>query len=222
MSEQSVWDTLRDMGAILKDDHFVYTKGGHGSEYVNKDALFMHPAGFSKLCSMIADEFRDMFGTPLPDVVLGPAVGGALVAQQVAYHLGANSRSKPLAIYADKEGDGFVLKRGYDEKVPGKKILIVEDILNTGGSVKQVVELARTHGGDVIGVGAICNRGDVRIVDIGKPPKLFSVVSTRMVMYDSSQCPLCAEGRPINTKIGKGKEYVEKHGQPKVPDYEDS
>lgn len=217
MSERSVWDTLKDMGAILKDDHFVYTKGGHGSEYVNKDALFMYPADFSKLCSMIADEFRDMFGAPLPEVVLGPAVGGALVAQQVAYHLGANSRTKPTAIYADKEGGGFVLNRGYDSVVPGKKILIVEDILNTGGSVKQVVELARAHGGEVIGVGAICNRGDVRIVDIGKPPKLYSVVAIKMGVWHAEACPFCANGMPINTKIGKGADFVAKHGQPKVP-----
>lgn len=216
MSESSVWDTLRDMGAVLKDDHFVYTKGGHGSEYVNKDALFMHPKKLLALCRQIANSFRDSFGESLADVVMGPAVGGALIAQWVTYCL--NDQLKEVqAIYADKEGDGFVLKRGYDAIVPGKKVLVVEDILNTGGSVKQVVELARAHGGEVIGVGAICNRGDVHIWDIGKPPMLYSVVATRMTVYDSSRCPLCAEGRPINTKIGKGADFVAKHGQPKVP-----
>lgn len=216
MSEQSAWDTLRDMGAILKDDHFVYTKGGHGSEYVNKDALFMRPNKLLALCRQIANSYRDRFGESLADVVMGPAVGGALVAQWVAYCL--NDQLKEVrAIYADKEGDGFVLKRGYDAIVRGKKVLIVEDILNTGGSVKQVVELARTHGGEVIGVGAICNRGNVRAVDIGKPPKLYSVVSIKMGIWHAEACPFCANGMPINTKIGKGADFVAKHGQPKVP-----
>lgn len=213
MNEDPIWAMLSDMDTIIRDDHFVYTKGGHGSEYVNKDALFMRPLELSRLCKKIADSFKDSD----VDIVLGPAVGGALIAQLVAFHLNGPFRKPVLAIYADKEGSEFVLKRGYDTVVPGKKILVGEDILNTGGTVKQVVELARKHGGDVIGMGAICNRGNVRIADIGKPPILFSVVSVNMQVYDSSQCPLCAQGRPINIKIGKGAEFVAKHGQPKVP-----
>ncbi len=215
MTEAHVWKALKDMGAILKDDHFVYTKGGHGSEYVNKDALFMHPEQLLSLSRKIAQQFRDPFGETMADVVMGPAVGGALVAQWVAYCL-SNPLRAVHAIYADKEGSNFVLKRGYDAIVPGKKVLIVEDILNTGGSVKQVVELARAHGGDVIGVGAICNRGNVRLADIGKPPVLYSVVSVNMTVHDSSQCPLCAAGIPINTRIGKGADFVAKYGQPKA------
>lgn len=218
MTQEKVWKTLADMGAILKDDHFVYTKGGHGSEYVNKDALFMHPDKLSGMCRDIAHQFTDDSEMSRADVVLGPVVGGALIAQWVAYHLRRTKHAREvLAIYADKVDDGFALKRGYDRVVTGKNILIVEDILNTGGSVKQIVELARTHRGNVIGVGAICNRGDVHVWDIGSPPILYSVVATKMVVHDSSQCPFCAEGRPINTKIGKGAEFVAKHGQPKVP-----
>lgn len=213
----SVWKALEEMGAILRDDHFVYTNGGHGSEYVNKDALFTRPRELSKMCKYIAQNFTDTFGISNADIVLGPAVGGALIVQWVAYHLYKTTSAEVLAIYADKENGGFVLKRGYDVLVPGKRVLVVEDILNTGGSVKQVVELARTHGGNVIGVGAICNRGNVRIVDIGKPPALTSVVSVNMQVYDARECPFCAEGKPINTKIGKGADFVAKHGQPKIP-----
>ncbi|OHB20156.1 MAG: hypothetical protein A2854_05105 [Parcubacteria group bacterium RIFCSPHIGHO2_01_FULL_56_18] len=227
MTNETVWETLERTGAILRNDHFVYTKGGHGSEYVNKDALFKYPLELSTMCKSIADAFTDKFGITEADVVLGPAVGGALIAQWVAYHLQiTTTRTEVLAIYADKEvvifpgpktEARFVLNRGYDVVVPGRRVLVVEDILNTGGSVKQVVELARKHGGYVIGVGAICNRGNVRIVDIGEPPTLYSVVAVKMQVHDSSKCPLCAAGIPINTKIGKGADFVAQRGQPKVP-----
>lgn len=212
MSDAAVWSILDEMGAVLKDDHFVYTKGGHGSEYVNKDALFTNPKKLSYLTCKIADAFRG-FGESETDVVLGPAVAGALVAQSVAYHL-SNSVRPVHAVYADKEGEGFVLKRGYDAFIPGKRILVVEDVLNTGGSVKQIVELARAHGGEIIGVDALCNRGGVKKWDIGNVPYLYSVVSVDMKVYDADKCPLCAQEIPINTKIGKGKEFVLKHGQP--------
>ncbi len=218
MACDNVWKILAETGAILKDDHFVYTKGGHGSEYINKDALFMHPTELARLCQEIANQFTDTFLQSRADVVLGPAVGGALVAQWVAYFLKrATVSHEVLALYADKVDDGFVLQRGYDAFMRDKNVLVVEDVLNTGGSVKQVVELARSHGGKVIGVGALCNRGNVRLWDIGDPPILYSLVSVNMTVYDSSQCPLCAQGKPINTKIGKGAKFVAEHGQPKAP-----
>jgi orotate phosphoribosyltransferase len=214
MNEERIWRILKEANAILRNDHFVYTKGGHGHEYVNKDALMLMPFELDLLCKEIADHFRKAG----PAVVLGPAIAGAIISFSVARQL--NTPFKPLvsSTYADKEGDGFVLKRGFDAVIAGKHVLVVEDILNTGGSVKQIVELARAHGGNVVGVGAICNRGGVTTEMIANPPELFSVASVSMQMYPADECPFCKEGRPINTKIGKGKEYVEKHGQPKAPE----
>lgn len=214
MKEEDVWKLLERSGAILRNDHFVYKKDGHGHEYINKDALFMRPYVLGRLCEQIALKFV----ASKADVVLAPAVGGALIAQWVAYHLHARTiGTEVLALYADKEGGGFVLKRGYDAFVPGKNVLVVEDILNTGSSVKQIVELTRELGGNVVGVGAICNRGSVTAEAIGDPPILYSVASVDMQMFDAAACPFCAEGRPINTKIGHGADFVAKHGQPKVP-----
>lgn len=213
MNQDRIWRILKEANAILKDDHFVYTKGGHGHEYVNKDALMLMPFELDLLCNEIAEHFR----ASGPAIVLGPAVAGAIISYAVARNLNAPLKPLVSATYADKEGDGFVLKRGYDEVIKGKRALVVEDILNTGGSVKQIVELARRHGAEVIGVGAICNRGGVTADMIGDPPELFSVVSVNMQMYPADECPFCKEGRPINTKIGKGADFVAKHGQPKVP-----
>lgn len=213
MNDGRIWSILAEANAIIRNDHFVYTKGGHGHEYVNKDALLLQPHNHFLLCKEIADHFREYD----VEAVLGPAVAGGFISYAVALHLNAPFKPVVPATYADKEGGGFVLKRGYDTAIAGKRILVVEDILNTGGSAKQIVELGRAHDADIVGVGVICNRGGVTPDMIGNPPELFSVVSVNMKMYDAAECPFCKEGRPINTKIGKGKEYVEKHGQPKVP-----
>jgi orotate phosphoribosyltransferase len=136
------------------------------------------------------------------DVVIAPAIGGVILASHTALHL------KVLSAYAEKDGDdGFVIKRGYDTAIDGKRVLIVEDILNTGGSVKKVVDAVRRHSGTVVGVGALCNRGGVTTEDL-KVPKLKSLVNMPLEVYDESECPLCVSEVPINTKLGKGREYL--------------
>lgn len=105
----------------------------------------------------------------------------------------------------------FVFKRGYDKYVTGRKVLIVEDILTTGSTVKKVVEAVRAIGGEVVAVAALCNRGGVTAADIGDVPELFSLIDIALEMWDAENCPLCASGVPINTSVGKGQEFLDKH-----------
>ena len=94
------------------------------------------------------------------EVVIGPAIGAAILAQWVAYHLTDITGKDVSAAYADKDGQGgFILKRGYDGLVKGKKTLVVEDLTTTGGSVKKVVEAVRAAGAEVVGVVVLANRG---------------------------------------------------------------
>ncbi len=102
----------------------------------------------------------------------------------------------------------FVLKRGYDDEVRGRKVLVVEDILTTGGSARRVVEATRAFGGEVVGVGVICNRGGVRPADLADAPKLFAVVNLTLDTYDEADCPLCRDGVLMNTTLGKGKGWL--------------
>ncbi len=198
---------LAECQAVITDTHVVYTSGKHGSAYVNKDALYPHVWKTARLCGMIADSFID----DDVEVVIAPAVGGIILSQWTAHHLCNEGTHEVLAVYADKTGDnGFVIKRGYDKLIKDKRVLVVEDVLTTGGSVKKVVEAVRAAGGNVIGVGALCNRGGVTEHDLADVPRLFEVVNMTLEMWDEADCPLCKRDVPINTDVGKGREFLER------------
>ncbi|MBM3857465.1 MAG: phosphoribosyltransferase [Verrucomicrobia bacterium] len=205
MTQQEIFALLHYVGAVTTNTHAVYTSGKHGSMYVNKDALYPHTKETSALCRLIAEHFanRDI------DVVVGPALGGIIPAQWIAYHLSEIKGNEVLCVYAEKAQDGFVIKRGYDKFIPGKNILVFEDNLTTGGSIKKVIEVVRQLGGNVIGLGAFCNRGNIQPADIGGIPELFSLVNITMDAWDPEDCPLCKQGVPINTSVGKGREFLE-------------
>ncbi|MBX9742209.1 MAG: hypothetical protein K2W99_01510 [Chthoniobacterales bacterium] len=200
MIESEISDIFSAAGALITDTHVVYTSGKHGSMYVNKDALYPHTEVISSLCCLLAEHF---FQESI-DIVVAPALGGIILSQWTAHHLSQLQGKEILAVYAEKSTDGFVIKRGYDQFLPGKKVLILEDVLNTGGSVKKIVELVQTLGAHVMGVGALFNRGNIQSADIGNVPTLFSLITKKMEAWDPAHCPLCAQGIPINTSIGKG------------------
>lgn len=215
--KEEILQTLRNVGAVIADSHIVYTSGKHGSAYVNKDAIYPHTEKTSYLCTLIAKQFMD----DRVEVVIAPAIGGVILSQWTAYHLIGNGYA-PISTYAEKEvynphplhaekcyreTGNFIIKRGYDKLVAGKNVLVVEDILTTGGSVKKVTEAVRAIGGFVVGVGALCNRGGITASDIGAP-KLVSLVDIALDAWDEEDCPLCKQGVPINTDVGKGREFL--------------
>lgn len=204
MSEQQVLDLLQEVGAF-RTGHFVYTSGRHGDSYILKDAMYAYPRQTSEVCKTMAEYFKDAgIGA-----VIGPAVGAAILSQWTAYHLGQMTGKDVYAVYADKDGQGgFIIKRGYDKLIAGKKVLVVEDLTTTGGSVKKVVEATRAAGAEVAGVVVLCNRGHVTEADIGKPPKLVSLVSLDLESWDAGECELCEKGIPVNTDVGHGKEFL--------------
>lgn len=188
-------------GVILRNSHLVYTSGRHGSEYVNKDALYPQPEVISGLCKRIAERFA----ADNIEVVLAPALGGIILTQWIAHHLQALTGKTVLAIFAEKSDtpEGFVIKRGYEKLIVGKRTLIAEDILTTGGSVKKVVALAGKLGAKVVGVAALCNRGGIQPSEIGAPV-LFSLVEISLNSWTAEECPLCKQGVPIHQSLGKG------------------
>jgi len=206
MNEQEILQILGRVGAVIKDSHIVYTSRKHGSAYVNKDALYPHTQETSELCMEIA---RPFFVREAPvDVVVAPAVGGCILSTRVAEHLTKLQGYEVLGIYADKEGDGFVIKRGYDKFVPRRNVLVVEDVLTTGGSARKVVEAIRALDGAVRGVGVLCNRGGVTKEQLGHVPRLISLLNITMDAWDEKDCPLCRDGIPVNTDVGKGREFL--------------
>jgi orotate phosphoribosyltransferase len=209
VTEAEVKQILEETDAVITGSHVVYSSRRHGSAYVNKDAVYAYPEAVSQLCRSIAHRFYHKDQTEnLVQVVVAPAVGGISLATWTAYHLGKISTSVVQSLYADKEGTGFVLKRGYDERVKGKRVLVVEDILTTGLSVRKVVETVRLAGGDVIGVCALVNRGGVTAEQVGGVPRLEALLHLSMDSFEAGACPHCRSGVPINTKVGHGKQFL--------------
>lgn len=201
MSDSRALALFEQCGVLTRGSHLVYTSGRHGADYVNKDALYPIPGVISELCEEIARQFSSA-GV---DVVLAPALGGIILTQWIAHHLTVMTKKSVLAVFAEKieTPEGFVIKRGYEKLIQGKRVLIAEDVLTTGGSVKKVVELAGKLGAQVVGVAALCNRGGIRAQDIGTQV-LFSLTEFSLESWEPSECPMCKKGIPIHTTLGKG------------------
>ena len=210
--EKEALEILNQTKAVIKDSHIVYTSGMHGSAYINKDAVYPHTEQTSQLCLKIAV----WFAAYDVDVVIAPAVGGVILSQWTAHHITRITGREVLGVYADKiivDGkDSFVIKRGYDKLIDHKNVLVVEDVLTTGGSVKKVIGAVRACGGTIAGVGVLCNRGGVTAADLGIR-KLFALINIKMDMYESTDCLLCTQDIPINTDVGKGREFLAQQKQ---------
>ena len=204
----NILEILGSLQAFVTESHIVYTSGKHGSSYINKDALYPHTAETSQLCRLFAEYFLHDH----VEIVIAPALGGIILSQWTAHHLSQLTQREVLALYAEKiEGSkDFVIKRGYDKLLPGKNVLVLEDVLTTGGSVKKVIEHVRTLGGNVVGLGVLCNRGNVLQEEVASVPKLHALITLSLEAWNPEDCPLCAKNVPINTNVGKGREFLEK------------
>jgi len=165
-------------GAVLQG-HFLLTSGLHSPVYWEKFKILQYPQYTEQICRMIADHFRNQ----KIDVVAGPTTGGIILAYEVARQLGVRS------IYAEKEGNARVFRRSLSLS-PGECVLVVDDILTTGGSVQQVVDAIKKLEGKVIGIGVLVDRSETKI-DFGAP--LFSCLRSETIAYSPDKCPLCAK-----------------------------
>ncbi len=214
---------LEQVGAIITNDHIVYTSGRHGSSYVNKDALYPHTEATSALCREIAAHV--VHEQIAVEVVAGPTVGGVIMAQWVAHHLHALTGHEVLAVYAEEDNTGKgialdnersvwgrVFRRGYSEIVAGRRVLVVEDVLTTGGSARSVVVAVQEQGGTVVGLGALCNRGSLTAAALDVPD-FFALVNLPLESWEETACPLCRQSVPVNTRIGKGAAFLARQQQ---------
>ena len=199
---------LKDAKAILDQDHFVLTSGRHSDTYVNCKARNIPTKDLSRLCAMLAAAHL----SHKIDVVVGPAEGGVLIAEFTSNHLmNMAARTSVPSVTAQKDGHGgFVFTRDDDKSIVGRRILVVEDVLTSGGSVKKVVTLVSDCGGQIVSVGALVNRGEVNAIDVGSP-HLYSLVELFIPSWTEEECQasqMCHRGVPINTTIGHGAKYL--------------
>lgn len=188
---QSVEAIFEQTGAVLKG-HFRLTSGLHSPVYWEKFQVLQFPAFTQQLCGMIADPFRRRVS-----LVAGPTTGGIILAFEVARQLGVR------AIYAEPEGNVRAFRRGLTIK-PGEPVLVVDDILTTGGSIRDVISAVGRLGRRVIGVAVLVNRSEGEI-DFGAP--LFACHRAPTLTYHPSECPLCAARMPL-VKPGSSQKTV--------------
>jgi orotate phosphoribosyltransferase len=183
MNEETIRDTLRRLGA-LRDGHFLLASGLHSPAYVQCARVLEHPGEAGPLLRHVARSWKEA-GVR---AVVGPAYGGILVAYELAAALGVR------AMYAERVGKELALRRGFD--VSGLRVLVAEDVVTTGGSALETVELLRTSGADVVGVASLIDRTG------GRNP--FPVPFTPLLRLDlpsvpAAECALCKQGVPLET-----------------------
>ncbi|MBV8638890.1 MAG: orotate phosphoribosyltransferase [Candidatus Eremiobacteraeota bacterium] len=171
---------LHERGALL-EGHFRLSSGRHSNKFIQKFRILENPPLVEQVGRRIADAFRDAH----PTVVVSAAIGGIVLGYEVARQLGTNG------IFVEKEGGVAKLRRSF-HLTPHDRVLVVEDVVTTGMSVKEVIDVVRSHGAHVIGVGVIVERG---AADFGVPT--HALLKLPIESYDPAECPQCAAGEPI-------------------------
>lgn len=182
MTEAEVKELLLKHGAIL-EGHFLLTSGLHSGMYVEKFQVLQYPKATEKLCEGFAEKFKN----EKIDVVIGPVTGGIILAHETAKHFGTR------AIFAERDNGRMTIKRGFEIQ-PGERVLIVEDIVTTGGSVMEVIDVVREWGGIVAGVAMLVDRSG-GTVDFGVPAK--ALLTLKIDTFTPENCPLCKAGTPL-------------------------
>lgn len=182
VTAESVLDLFRRVGA-LHEGHFRLSSGLHSPGYLQCALVLQHPREAEACGAGIAERVRGL-GV---QTVLSPALGGIVIGQEVARALGVR------AIFAERQDSRLTLRRGFTLD-PGEQVLVVEDVVTTGGSTRETMEVARAAGANVVAAGAIIDRsGGNQQLDV----PFHALASVALPTYQPDACPLCAAGQPV-------------------------
>lgn len=181
MNQEQVLEACRKSGAML-EGHFQLTSGRHSDRYFQCALLLCDPLRAGEMARALALRIEDT-----PDVVVGPAMGAVVWSHEVARALERNS------LFTERVDGRMTLRRGFALE-PGQRVLVVEDVTTTGGSVREVLEVVRAHGATPIGIGAIVNRSGRKnpFEDEGLP--FWCLAEVEATSWTPDECPLCASG----------------------------
>jgi orotate phosphoribosyltransferase len=182
MKQAEILEIFQQTGALLSG-HFLLSSGLHSGQYFQCAKVLQYPELAERLCSEIAAHFSKQN----TQAVIAPAVGGILVAHEAARFL------KARALFSERENGVMALRRGFEIQA-GENILVVEDVVTTGGSVREVIELVRTSGGGPVGIGCIVDRSGGQ-VNFGI--ELFSLIKLHIAATPPESCDLCKQGLPL-------------------------
>ena len=191
MTEAEVKELLIKTGAIM-DGHFLLTSGLHSPHYVEKFNVLQQPKYTQQLCEAMAEKFKDAN----IETVVGPMTGGILPAHETGKALGTR------AIFTERVDGKMTFRRGFSLH-EGERVLIVEDIVTTGGSIKEVIEVVKAHGGVPVAVSMLVDRsgGKANFGDVPCTALLHMDVET----YQPEECPLCQQGIEMTKRGSTGK-----------------
>lgn len=182
MDSSEVLSIFKKTGALL-EGHFRLTSGRHSSSYFQCAKVLQYPEHLTAVCREIVDHFS---GKGI-DTVISPAIGGIVVGTEVGRQLGVRT------IFAERKQGEMTIRRGFELNA-GNRVLVVEDVITTGGSVAEVMALVKQAGATVAGVASVVNRsnGLVRLAD-----DQFSLLALEVVSHEAPDCPLCAANIPV-------------------------
>ena len=185
MTQDELIRLFEESGALLKG-HFKLSSGRHSDIYYEKFTLLRQPAICTKICEEMAARFKDQH----IDTVVGPTTGGIIIAYDVARYLGIE------AIYAEPGENGRIFKRGFSLD-RGQKVIIVDDVLTTGRSIREVVSLVESYDAEIVGIGEILDRSNGTVMF---DYHYLALATVQADSWDPRECPLCAKGMELTQR----------------------
>ncbi|MGB2578665.1 orotate phosphoribosyltransferase [Elusimicrobium simillimum] len=182
MTTEEVLKIFKDCGALL-EGHFKLSSGLHSSKYLQCAKVLQYPQIAEAMCKELAAKLKDI----KIDVVIGPAMGGVVIAYELARQIGVRG------IFTERVDGKVTLRRGFDLK-PGELCLIAEDVVTTGKSTKEVIDVINEMGAQVVACASLIDRSG-GTVDFGVP--LASMAAVEVETYEEADCPMCKKGDPV-------------------------
>jgi len=182
MTASDVLQLFREAGALL-EGHFLLSSGLHSNRYLQSALVLQHPASAARLGEAVAQQARAL----RPTVVLSPALGGIVIGHEAARALGVR------AIFAERQDARLALRRGFTLSADDR-VLVVEDVITTGGSTRETMDVATAAGATVVGAASIIDRG-TQENRLSVP--LVPLVKLDVPVYPPESCPICASGEPV-------------------------
>ncbi len=186
--ETSVMALFEETGAYLHG-HFRLTSGLHSNEYLQCAKVLAHPSYAERLGRELATKIKELLNGDVPQVVVAPAIGGIVIGHEVARAF----RARSIFTERDLDSNQMTLRRGFDIK-PGESVIVIEDVITTGGSTKEVIRVVDSYGVKVMAAGSIIDRSNGR-ADVGVPR--VALQALKAIAYQPEDCPLCKEGVPV-------------------------
>lgn len=183
MTTEEVLTIFENNQALLKG-HFLLSSGLHSSRYLQCALVLQHPQVAETLCAALAAKAKADAGVGQIDLVIAPALGGVIVAHEVARALGVR------ALFTERQEKTMTLRRGFQIQ-PGERCFVVEDVVTTGGSTREVMEVVAAQGGLTVGAGSLIDRSG-GAVDLGVPR--HALATLEVPTFKPEDCPMCREG----------------------------